>query len=257
MKVTALNSVNKNLKYGIAAATTAATAAYAQSHKTTVKTNDGKRDFFSMWGKASSAEFQASQNISQIQGLKIGPNKNIYIISAPSGSGKTTLVRMFLEKHPDFKTSISHTTRNQRPGEIDGKDYYFVKDEDFQFGIENGEFLEWAEFSGNRYGTKKETINQILRKTDNVILVLDTKGALKIKELIPQSKLIFVEPPSLEELEARLKGRGTETPEDINKRLSVAKFEMKKAKQFDYRIVNDSIDKAVESLENIMIPKTN
>ena len=256
MKVTAPNSVNKTLKYGITTATAAVAASCANNRKTTTKTNDGKRDFFSMWGKASSAEFQASQNISQTHGLKIGPNNNIYILSGSSGVGKDTILRTFLKKHPDFQLLVSHTTRNQRPGEIDGKDYYFINDEDFQFGIENGEFLEWTEFSGNKYGTKKNSINQLLKKTDNVILKLDTKGALKVKKMIPQAKLIFVAPPSPKELEARLRDRGTESEDAIQRRLSAMKTEMKNAQRFDYQIINDTVDNAVESLENILIPKT-
>ncbi|MBR6127915.1 guanylate kinase [bacterium] len=187
--------------------------------------------------------------------FKINPNNKIYILSGSSGVGKDTILKTFLSKHPEFKLSVSHTTRPIRPGEVNGVDYYFVKDEDFYHGMENGEFLEWAIFSGNYYGTKKDSLKYMLEKTDNVILKLDTKGALKVKKLIPEAVLIFVAPPSLEELEARLRGRNTESEEAIQKRLSAIKTEMKNAEKFDYKIVNDTIDNAVESLENILVPK--
>lgn len=253
MKIAALNNVNRQTLAKSTIAVTTAAAAVSTTHsskKNTQKTTYDKD--FGIWGRATAAEIQAAQDMAKIQGLKITPNSNIYILSGSSGVGKDTILRAFLAKHPEFKLSVSHTTRKQRPNEKDGIDYYFVNEEEFYHGIENGEFLEWANFSGNKYGTKKETINNILKKTNNVILKLDTKGALKIKKLIPQAKLIFVAPPSIKELEARLRGRGTESEDAIQRRLSAIKTEMKNSKQYDFQIVNDTVDNAVTSLEDIM-----
>ena len=251
MKVTAPGNVDsKILRSAIAGGTAAVTSLVANNNKKTSSKNLDKD--FGIWGRVSSAEFQASQNISRANELIIGPNNTITIIAGSSGVGKDALLRKFLEKHPDYKLSVSHTTRKQRPGEINGKDYYFVNDEDFHFGIENGEFLEWVDFAGNKYGTKIAVLNQLLKKTNNVILKLDTVGALKVKELIPQAKLIFIAPPSYEVLEERLKGRGTESKKDIRNRLKVAEFEKKNSEKFDHIIINDDLDKAVEDTENIL-----
>ena len=250
MKITAISCVNsKTIKNNIIAATaTAAAALGINLRKNEQKTNYDKD--IGIIGRASAAEVQAMQNITK-SGLDINPNATIAIVTGSSGVGKNTILKVFLDKHPEFKHSVSHTTRKQRPNEVDGVDYYFVSDEEFYRGIENGEFIEWVNFSGNHYGTKKSTVENMLKKTNKLILILETKGALKVKKLIPQAKLIFISPPSVEELETRLRGRGTESEESIQKRLGAIKTEMKDAKKFDYQIVNDTIDNAVASLEKI------
>lgn len=177
---------------------------------------------------------------------------NLFVISGSSGVGKGTVIKEFLNKHPEFKLSVSCTTRAPREGEIHGKNYFFLTKEDFKKRIENNEFLEWAEFSGNMYGTQKEYVKEKLDNGKNLILEIDTKGALNVKKIMPESKLIFILPPSFEELEARLRGRHTETEEAIKKRLQSTKLELENSKQFDYQVVNDSIENAVCELEKIM-----
>ena len=177
---------------------------------------------------------------------------NLLIISGSSGVGKGSVINAFLNKHPEFKLSISCTTRGMREGEIDGINYFFLTREEFNKCIENNEFLEWAEFSGNKYGTKKSFVENCLKRGENILLEIDTKGALNVKRIMPEAKLIFIAPPSLEELEARLRGRNTETEEAIQKRLASIKLEIENSKHYDYTIVNDTVENAVAQLENII-----
>lgn len=176
----------------------------------------------------------------------------LFVISGSSGVGKGTVIKEFLKKHPDFKLSVSCTTRNPRDGEVDGINYFFLTGDEFKQCIERDEFLEWAEFSGNMYGTQKAYVERKLNEGKNLILEIDTQGALKVKSIMPEAQLIFILPPSVEELEARLRGRHTETEEAIQKRLETVKSEMKNAEHFDYKIVNDSIDNAVIEIERII-----
>lgn len=177
----------------------------------------------------------------------------LYVISGSSGVGKGTVIKSFLEKHPQYKLSVSCTTRNKREGEIDGVNYFFLSNAEFSECIKNNEFLEWAEFSGNRYGTKKSFVEDCLKKGEGVILEIDTKGALNVKSIMPEAVLIFIAPPSLDELEARLRGRGTETEDAIQKRLASIKLEIENSKKFDYTIVNDTVENAVKELEKIIL----
>ena len=177
----------------------------------------------------------------------------LFVISGSSGVGKGTVIKEFLAKHPEFKLSISCTTRGKRDGEVHGKNYFFLTKEEFKKCVENEDFLEWAEFSGNHYGTRKSFVENCLKNGDNLILEIDTKGALNVKKIMPEAVLIFIAPPSLEELESRLRGRHTETEEAIQKRLASIKLEMENSKHFDYKIVNDEIANAVKGLEKIMI----
>ena len=177
----------------------------------------------------------------------------LFVISGSSGVGKGTVIKEFLNKHSDFKLSVSCTTRQPREGEVHGKNYFFLSREEFLKRVENNEFLEWAEFSGNIYGTQKAYVEEKLALGKNMILEIDTKGALNVKKIMPEAILIFILPPSFEELEARLRGRHTETEEAIQKRLESTKLEMENSKQFDYQVVNDSIENAVKSLEDIML----
>ena len=178
--------------------------------------------------------------------------QKLFVISGSSGVGKGTVIKAFLDKHTDFKLSISCTTRSKRDGEIDGVNYFFFFYEEFKNCIENNEFLEWAEFSGNFYGTKKSFVQKCLNNRENLILEIDTKGALNVKSIMPEAVLIFIAPPSLEELEARLRGRHTETEEAIQKRLASIKLEIENSKKFDYVLINDTVENAVENLEKII-----
>lgn len=177
---------------------------------------------------------------------------NLYVISGSSGVGKGTVIKAFLEKHKDFKLSISCTTRKKREGEVHGENYFFLSQEEFEKCVQNNEFIEWAEFSGNKYGTKKQYVEKCLNNGENLILEIDTKGALNIKKIMPESHLIFIAPPSFEVLEARLRGRHTETEEAIQKRLSSIKLEIENSKYFDYKVVNDTVENALIQLEKIM-----
>ena len=179
-------------------------------------------------------------------------NKKLFVISGSSGVGKGTVLKGFLEKNPKFMLSISGTTRAPREGEVDGVNYFFLSKEEFQKCIENEKFLEWAEFAGNRYGTKKKFIEQCLGEGKNVILEIDTKGALQVKKQMPEAVLIFICPPSLEALENRLRGRHTEDEATIQKRMNEVKQELDRAENFDYKIVNDDLQRAISELEKIV-----
>lgn len=176
----------------------------------------------------------------------------LFVISGSSGVGKGTVIKEFLRRNPEFKLSVSCTTRAPREGEVHGENYFFLTREEFSACIERGEFLEWAEFSGNMYGTQRPYIEEKLAQGRKLILEIDTKGALNVKKIMPEATLIFILPPSFEELEARLRGRHTETEEAIQKRLASTKLELENSKYFDYEVVNDSIENAVRKLEAIM-----
>ena len=177
----------------------------------------------------------------------------LFVISGSSGVGKGTVIKAFLNKHPEFRLSISCTTRGKREGEAHGVNYFFLSPDEFKECISKDEFLEWAEFSGNHYGTKKAFVQDCLNNGENLILEIDTKGALNVKKIMPEAELIFIAPPSLEELEARLRGRHTETEEAIQKRLASIKLEIENSKQFDYKVINDTVENAVKELEKIML----
>ena len=178
--------------------------------------------------------------------------KKLFVISGSSGVGKGTVLKGFLEKNPDFMLSISCTTRAPRKGEIDGVNYFFISKDEFQNCIDNDKFLEWAEFAGNRYGTKKKYIQQCLAEGKDIILEIDTQGALQVKKKMPEAVLIFICPPSIETLENRLRGRHTEDEATIQKRLQEVKTELERAENFDYNVVNDDLDKAIGDLEKII-----
>ena len=175
----------------------------------------------------------------------------LFIIAGCSGVGKGTILKMFLEKNPDVKFSISATTRNPREGEKDGVNYFFISEDEFQKAIENKEFLEWAEFSGNFYGTKKSFVEKTLAKGIDLILEIEVQGAKQVKEKMPDAVSIFIMPPSIEELEKRLRGRHTEDEATIQKRLKQVERELEASKTFDYIIVNDNLEKALTQFQNI------
>lgn len=175
----------------------------------------------------------------------------IIIVSAPSGAGKTTTVKHLLQQNLGLEFSVSATSRQPRPGEINGKDYHFIPESEFRQKIENREFLEWEEvYEGNLYGTLKSEVNRILNLGKSVIFDVDVVGGLNIKKFYGNDALaIFITPPSVEELEKRLKKRSTETEEKINTRIAKAKKEMEFAGQFDVIIVNDVLSTALADAE--------
>lgn len=179
-------------------------------------------------------------------------NKKLFVISGSSGVGKGTVLRGFLERNPEFMLSISCTTRAPRPNETDGVNYFFITKEEFQDCVEKDKFLEWAEFAGNCYGTKKKYINQCLEEGKDIILEIETKGAMQVKKQMPEAVLIFICPPSYETLENRLRGRHTEDEATIKRRLEEVKKELKAAESFDYRIVNDDLDTVIKTLEDVI-----
>ena len=176
----------------------------------------------------------------------------LIVISGSSGVGKGTVIKEFLNQHKEYRLSISCTTRKPREGEVDGVNYFYLSVEEFKKSVENNEFLEWAEFSGNYYGTKKSFVEECLNNGENVLLEIDTKGALNVKKLMPEATLIFIAPPSLEELESRLRGRHTETEEAIQKRLASIKLENENSKYYDHIVVNDTVENAVECITEFL-----
>lgn len=180
-------------------------------------------------------------------------SQKLYIISGSSGVGKGTVIKAFLEKHPEFVLSVSCTTRAPREGEKNGINYFFISREEFMKSVDNEEFLEWAEFSDNCYGTKKDFVEKTFKNNKNVLLEIDTQGALQIKRKMPEAVLIFIAPPSYQDLEFRLRNRKTESEEAIQKRLDFVKLEIENSKYFDYLVVNDLVDNAVSEIERIVL----
>ena len=181
------------------------------------------------------------------------------IVSGPSGTGKSTLCSMLLERNPEIKFSVSCTTRSPRPGEEHGRDYYFISEEEFRERVRRGEFLEHAEVHGRRYGTLRSEITGRVAAGEDVLLDIDVQGALQIKrksaldkELARCAKFIFIGPPDLLELERRLRARGTETSEDIELRLKNARIELDKSQEYDFIVVNNTLEQALVDLEGIV-----
>jgi guanylate kinase len=172
----------------------------------------------------------------------------LYIVSAPSGAGKTSLVKALLKTDPAIRLSVSYTTRPPRPGETDGRDYHFVSRERFEQMLAEGEFLEHAEVYGNFYGTSKGSIGRDLNAGRDVLLEIDWQGAAQVRQHFPQSASIFILPPSFNALRTRLAGRGQDSDEVIERRLAAAAHDVAHADAFDYIIVNDDFDHALQDL---------
>ena len=176
----------------------------------------------------------------------------LILISGPSGTGKGTVCDLLRQKHPEISYSISATTRQPRPGEQDGVNYYFYTKEKFREMIDQGQLLEWAEVYGNFYGTPKQKVLDRLEAGEDILLEIDTQGALNVMKVMPEGLFIFLLPPSLEELAARLKGRGTETEESLHRRLGAAVDAIKLATKYRYVVVNDEVEDAQETIANII-----
>lgn len=176
----------------------------------------------------------------------------LVLFSGPSGVGKDTVLEVVLNKNKDLQKSISLTTREIRENEIDGKDYYFITQDAFDDMIKNNEILEFAQYGKNFYGTPKAPIDKWLDEGKTIILKIEVQGAKKIKELYPDAVGIFIMPPSMDELEKRLRFRGTESEEDIKRRLDIAKSEIEKSVDYDYLVVNDEIDLASDNVLDIV-----
>jgi guanylate kinase len=177
---------------------------------------------------------------------------NLYVVAAPSGAGKTTLVRLLLEAEPAVHLSISFTTRQPRPGELDGREYHFVETAAFRAMIARQEFLEWAEVHGNFYGTSKKWIADQLAADADVLLEIDWQGAQQVRKLFPEAIGVFILPPSMEELERRLTGRGTDAANVIFRRLAAAQAEMRHVGEFDYVIINNQLEEALLDLRAVV-----
>ncbi len=176
----------------------------------------------------------------------------LVVISGPSGAGKGTICRSLTENAKDLELSVSATTRAPRTGEIEGKNYYFIDIEEFKKRVENGEFLEYANVYDNYYGTPKEKVIEKLQTGRTIILEIDIQGALKVKKAHPEGVFIFVVPPSIDELQKRIITRATDTIEVIGKRMKCVKDELNYATEYDYVVMNDSLEEAVSKIRSII-----
>ena len=176
----------------------------------------------------------------------------LIVFSGPSGSGKGTVLGEYFKSHPEAAFSVSATTRKPRPGEIDGTSYQFVSRERFEEMIREGEVLEYTQYNGNYYGSPAGPIRKELEAGRDVVLEIEVDGAMQVRERFPEALLIFVLPPSFGELERRLTGRGTETPEEIAGRLAAARRELRQAHRYDYLLINDQVEEAAARLGEII-----
>ncbi len=176
----------------------------------------------------------------------------LFVIAAPSGAGKTSLVKALLQRMPELHVSISHTTRNQRPTELPGREYYFVSDPEFERLRERGEFLEHARVFDNYYGTAREPVEAQLGNGNDVVLEIDWQGAQQVRQALPEARTIFILPPSRRALEERLRNRATDSNEVIDRRLRDAAGDMTHSQEFDYVVVNDDFEHAVGDLIRIV-----
>lgn len=184
--------------------------------------------------------------------IKSNTKGSLIVISGPSGSGKDSICERLKEYKDDFWLSISCTTRKPRDGEENGINYYFMNEEDFEKSIDNGEFLEYAKYNGNYYGTPRGKVNEYLNNGIDVILIIEVQGALKIKHKLPEAIFIFIMPPTMKDLVKRLKKRGTETNDKIVERFKKAYKEINEISKYNYVVVNDELDKATRKVNSII-----
>lgn len=176
----------------------------------------------------------------------------LIVFTGPSGVGKGTLLRALLQRHPELQLSISATTRSPRPGEVHGQHYYFVSRDEFRQMVEHGDLLEWAEFAGNCYGTPRQPVLEQIRQGQWIILEIELEGARQVRSSFPDALQLFILPPSLDELEHRIRQRGQDAEDSIQKRMVRARTEIAAADEFDIQIVNDDLEIALSQLEQVL-----
>ena len=179
----------------------------------------------------------------------------LIVITGPSGVGKGTIVRSLLQSHHNLYLSISATTRQPRSGEVEGLDYYFLSRTEFERAIARGEFLEWAEYAGNYYGTPRTKVEEQIALGNSVLLEIEVVGAREIAKIFPDALRIFILPPSIEELEQRIRARGKNSEESIARRLAIAQTEIDASDKFNVTIINDDLDKAIAEVEAVIFQR--
>ncbi|HUC00813.1 MAG TPA: guanylate kinase [Solirubrobacterales bacterium] len=180
------------------------------------------------------------------------PSSKVFVITGPSGVGKGTLIKQLLARCPNLELSISATTRQPRAGEEDGREYHFLSPEQFEARVEEKDFLEWATYSGNRYGTLRSEVERRIEAGHSVVLEIEVQGATQVRAAMPESIQIFIAPPGPDVLRERLVGRGTDSGEAIDRRLETAEIELASQADFDYRVVNDDLETAAGELVGIV-----
>ena len=181
---------------------------------------------------------------------------DLYVISGPSGAGKSTLIRKVMDRLPGLGFSVSYTTRPPRAGEQEGRDYHFVDEQRFDWMVEAGELLEWAQVHGHRYGTGAGQVDAILEQGRDVVLDIDTQGAASVRRLRrDEAVLVFIMPPDLDTLRSRIRGRALEGSEEIDRRIRAALREMERFEMYDYLVINDVVESALRSLEGIVLAR--
>ena len=176
----------------------------------------------------------------------------LFVVSGPSGVGKGTLIARVREGMPELAVATSATTRKPRPGETDGREYHFLTPAEFDRRVEGGEFLEHVSYAGNRYGTLRSEVDRRLANGESVVLEIEVVGAGEIKRQVPRAVLVFVAPPTIADLEHRLRGRATDSPDEVERRVEIARGEMNRQPEFDFTITNDDIDRAAAELADLM-----